>query len=44
MGSKKYDPLEVTGDNFPKLDTRYYSPEIHRACFVLPPFVKELIK
>lgn len=44
MGSKKHDPLEVTGDNFPKLDTKYYSPEIHRACFVLPPFVKELIK
>ena len=44
MGSKKYDPLEATGDNTPKLDTRYYSPEIHRACFMLPPFVKELIE
>lgn len=44
MGSKKYDPLEVAVEDIPPMDTRYYSPEIHRTCFVLPPFVKELIK
>ncbi|NQS76365.1 MAG: polyamine aminopropyltransferase [Peptococcaceae bacterium] len=43
MGSKKYDPLEVDIAGLPQLDTRYYSPEIHRTCFVLPPFVKELL-
>jgi len=44
MGSKKYDPLEVDVSQIPKLDTRYYSPAIHRTCFVLPPFVEELLK
>jgi spermidine synthase len=43
MGSKKYDPLEVDISGIPQLDTKYYSPDIHRACFVLPPFVKELL-
>ncbi len=44
MGSKKYDPLDVDILKIPRMDTRYYSPEIHRTCFVLPPFVKELLK
>ena len=41
--SKKYDPeviqpgKEITG-------TKYYSPEIHKAAFVLPPFVADLVK
>jgi spermidine synthase len=25
------------------LKTRYYTPEIHRAAFVLPPFIQELL-
>lgn len=44
MGSKKNDPLKVNVSDIPQMETRYYSPEIHRSCFVLPPFVKELIK
>lgn len=44
MGSKKYDPLAVDGSKFPQMDTRYYSPAIHRSCFVLPPFIQELLK
>lgn len=43
MGSKKYDPLDVDVTKIPELDTKYYSAAIHRACFVLPPFVKELV-
>lgn len=43
MGSKKYDPLAVDPARIPRMETRYYSPEVHRACFVLPPFVKELV-
>lgn len=43
MGSKKYDPLNVETARIPRLDTRYYSPEMHRSCFVLPPFVRELV-
>ncbi len=42
LGSKGYDPLKV--DKFEDLDTRYYSPEIHRSSFVLPGFVKELME
>jgi spermidine synthase len=43
MGSKKYDPLAVDISQIPQMDTKYYSPAIHQACFVLPPFVKELL-
>jgi spermidine synthase len=43
MGSKKYDPLAVNISGIPQMDTRYYSPAIHQSCFVLPPFVEELL-
>ncbi|KUK81316.1 MAG: Spermidine synthase, partial [Pelotomaculum thermopropionicum] len=44
MGSKKYDPLEVEESGITQLDTKYYSAAVHRACFILPPFVKELLE
>ncbi len=44
LGSKVYDPEQVDLGKIPHLDTRYYTPEIHRACFVLPRFVQELVK
>lgn len=44
MGSKKYDPLKFDQKKIPEMKTRYYSPAIHQACFVLPPFVQELLK
>lgn len=44
LGSKKYDPEQVDPAGMPELDTKYYSPEIHKAAFVLPPFVKEIIE
>jgi spermidine synthase len=44
MGSKKHDPLKVDTGKLPDLNTRYYSPEMHRACLTLPPFVQELLK
>jgi len=43
MGSKKYDPLKVETAKLEELDTRYYSPSVHEAAFVLPPFVSELV-
>ncbi|MDX8291185.1 polyamine aminopropyltransferase [Metabacillus indicus] len=43
LGSKKYDPLEVTVENIREMDTKYYTPELHHASFVLPKFVKQLI-
>jgi len=44
LGSKKYDPLNVETVSLPALDTRYYSPAVHRSAFVLPPFVADLVK
>ncbi|MCL0032690.1 polyamine aminopropyltransferase [Peptococcaceae bacterium] len=44
MGSRKYDPLDFDESKFPGYKTRYYTPKIHKAAFVLPPFVEELLK
>lgn len=44
MGSKKYDPLEAEEASIPELDTRYYTPRLHKAAFVLPRFVEDLVK
>lgn len=44
LGSKKYDPEKADTANFTKLDTKYYTPEIHKAAFILPPFVQDIIK
>lgn len=42
IGSKKYDPETpiFTG----KLDWKYYTQEVHRAAFILPPFVAGIIQ
>ncbi|MBX0357910.1 polyamine aminopropyltransferase [Halobacillus sp. Nhm2S1] len=44
MGSKVHDPLQVKEERFAEIDTKYYTDEIHRACFALPKFVKDLTK
>lgn len=44
MGSKTYDPLEVDETQIPEMDTKYYSPRLHKAAFVLPKFVEDLVK
>ncbi|MFF2094184.1 polyamine aminopropyltransferase [Paenibacillus sp. NPDC058174] len=44
MGSKKYDPTAVDEASIPELDTKYYTPRLHKAAFVLPRFVEDLIK
>lgn len=44
MGSKTYDPLDVKESDIPELDTKYYSPRLHKAAFVLPKFVEDLVK
>ncbi|EOS53382.1 polyamine aminopropyltransferase [Paenibacillus barengoltzii] len=44
MGSKVYDPLQVDETNIPELDTKYYTPRLHKAAFVLPKFVEDLVK
>ncbi len=44
IGSKKHDPLEVPSSQLKTLDTKYYTPEIHKSVFALPKFVADLIK
>lgn len=44
MGSKKYDPLEVDEKQIPEIDTKYYTAKLHKAAFVLPKFVEDLVK
>jgi spermidine synthase len=42
MGSKKYDPLQVDDLAIPDIPTKYYTPRLHKAAFVLPRFVEEI--
>lgn len=44
MGSKVHDPLQVDETGIPELDTKYYTPRLHKAAFVLPKFVEDLVK
>lgn len=44
MGSKKYDPELVDIHNIPDFDTKYYHKDLHKACFVLPKYVKDLLQ
>ena len=44
MGSKKYDPLEVDANSIPERETKYYTPRLHSAAFVLPKFVEDMVK
>lgn len=44
LGSKKYDPSKVDISKIPQLDTKYYTPELHLASFVLPKYILDIIK
>lgn len=44
IGSKKHDPLAVDEQQIPEIDTKYYTPRLHKAAFVLPRFVEDLLK
>jgi spermidine synthase len=44
IGSKQHDPLEVSEERFHEIETKYYTKELHKACFVLPKFVADLVK
>ncbi len=49
IGSRQYDPTTVEPGRIAQrlaengVATRYYSPAIHQAAFVLPPFVAEIV-
>lgn len=44
LGSNKFHPLRDLREREAPAETRYYSPEIHRSAFVLPPFVQRLLE
>lgn len=44
IGSKKYDPEDVDIAAIPERETKYYTPKLHKAAFVLPKFVEDLTK
>lgn len=44
VGSKRKDPTEAVIPNIDEFNTKYYTPELHKACFVLPRYVQEIIK
>ena len=43
IGSKKYDPSNVDITKIPEMDTKYYTPRLHNAAFVLPRYVEKLL-
>ncbi|HWI55352.1 MAG TPA: polyamine aminopropyltransferase [Desulfobacteria bacterium] len=44
MGSKQYDPEAVNEANMTDVETKYYTPKMHKAVFKLPRFVENLLK
>lgn len=44
IGSKTYNPLEIPEERFYEIETKYYTKELHKAAFVLPKFVQDLLK
>ncbi|WP_411681037.1 polyamine aminopropyltransferase [Clostridium thailandense] len=44
VGSKKHDPENVDLSNTIDIETKYYTKKLHKACFVLPKFIKDLTK
>lgn len=44
MGSKKYDPLNLSKELQVELNTKYYTSKIHESAFVLPKFVEDLLQ
>lgn len=46
FASKKYDPLKVDVEKWNDLGlkTKYYNTELHKGCFALPNYVKEMLE
>lgn len=43
VGSKKYDPQNVDTSKIPEMPMKYYTKDLHKACFVLPQYIKDII-
>lgn len=44
IGSKKYDPETADLSNTIDIDTKYYTKQLHKACFVLPKFIEDILE
>ncbi len=44
IGAKSIDPRTPRGDKLPLDGLKYYTEEIHRAAFVLPPYVQKILE
>lgn len=44
IGSKKYDPSHIDASTDLSFETKYYTKDLHKASFVLPKFIENIIK
>lgn len=44
LATKRYTECRAPKRSRASIRTRYYSPEIHKAAFVLPPYIRELLE
>jgi spermidine synthase len=44
VGSKKYDPEKADLTQKYEVDTKYYTKNLHKACFTLPKYIEDLIR
>lgn len=43
LASKQHDPIQDQRKPGPEFTSRYYTPELHGACFTLPQFVQDIL-
>ena len=44
LASRQYDPAKTDTSRLPELNTRYHNRDIQKGCFILPNFIKKLLK
>ncbi len=44
LGSKQYDPLALAAEREALPGMKYYNEEVHKAAFVLPQYIKEMLR
>ena len=43
IGSKMYDPVQIRSNDVSRMELKYYNSEVHKAAFVLPEYVKQVV-
>ena len=44
LGSKKWDPERIAGDNRSIDGLKYYNDDLHKGAFILPQFIKDMLR